>query len=112
EAGVNAIFIGQMLRGERPRIFGTGEAVRDYLFVSDVVTANLLALERGNGEILNLGTGIPISVNDIVRELNRILGTQLEPSYEAARPGEVQRIYLDASRARQVLGWTPTVVFE
>jgi len=111
EAGVNAIFIGLMLAGQRPRIFGTGEQVRDYLFVGDVVEANARALDRGSGEVVNLGTGVPTSVNDIVRELNRILGTRLEPIYEAARPGEIQRIYLDASRAQRVLGWTPTVKF-
>ena len=111
EAGVNAIFIGLMLNGERPRIFGSGEAVRDYLYVDDVVAANVLALDRASGEILNLGTGVPVSVNDIVRELNRILGSSLKPIYEPERPGEIQRIYLDASRAKQVMGWTPTVTF-
>ena len=58
--------------------------------------------------MVNLGTGVGTSVNDIVRELNAILGFAVEPIYEAARPGEVQRIYLDATRAKQVLGWTPT----
>jgi UDP-glucose 4-epimerase len=111
EAGVNAIFIGLMLEGRRPRIFGTGDQVRDYLYVGDVVEANVIALERASGEMLNLGTGVGTSVNDIVRELNAILGTAIEPIHDAARPGEVQRIYLDATRARQVLGWTPTVSF-
>lgn len=111
EAGVNAIFILLMLQGKRPRIFGTGEQVRDYLYVMDVVEANELALARGSGETVNLGTGIGTSVNDIFRELKAIVGFTGEPVYEAARPGEVQRIYLDATRARQVLGWTPSVSF-
>jgi UDP-glucose 4-epimerase len=111
EAGVNAIFIGLMLQGKRPHIFGSGEQVRDYLYVADVVGANLRALDRGSGAVVNLGTGVPTSVNDIVRELNRILDARIDPLYEAARPGEIQRIYLDASRARHVLGWTPTVSF-
>jgi UDP-glucose 4-epimerase len=111
EAGVNAIFIGLMLAGKRPRVFGSGEQVRDYLYVDDVVEANVAALIAGSGEILNLGTGIGTSVLDIVRELNRILGTSIEPLHEPARPGEVQRIYLDAARARRVLGWVPTVAF-
>ena len=112
EAGVNAIFVGLMLEGKRPRIFGTGTAVRDYLFVSDVVDANLMAIDKGSGEILNIGTGVGTSVLDIVRTLNRIMGTRIEPIFEAARPGEVQRITLDATKAKQVLGWAPRVSFE
>jgi UDP-glucose 4-epimerase len=111
EAGVNAIFIGLMLHGQRPRIFGTGDQVRDYLFVDDVVQGNVIALGQGSGEMVNLGTGVGTSVNDIVRELNVILGTKLDPIYEAARPGEIQKIYLDATRAKQVLGWAPTTSF-
>lgn len=111
EAGVNAIFIGLMLRGKAPRIFGTGEAVRDYLYVGDVVEANELALGKGSGEIVNLGTGVGTSVNDIVRELKPLTGFAGEAIYEAARAGEVQRIYLDAAHAKQVLGWTPRTAF-
>ena len=112
EAGVNAIFIGLMLHGQPPKIFGTGDAVRDYLYIGDVVAANVLALEHGGGEIVNLGTGVGTSVRDIVAAINRALGTAIEPVFEAARPGEVQRIYLDASRAKRVLGWAPTVGFD
>ena len=111
EAGVNAIFIGLMLDGKRPKIFGTGEQVRDYVYVGDVVNANLLALDRASGEMLNIGTGVGTSVLDIVHAINEVLGTHLEPIHEAARPGEVQRIYLDASRARDKLGWAPSVSF-
>jgi UDP-glucose 4-epimerase len=111
EAGVNAIFIGLMLTGKRPRIFGDGTAVRDYLYVGDVVEGNVLALEKGSGEMVNLGTGVGTSVNDIVRELQAITGFTEDAIYDDARPGEVQRIYLDASRAKRVLGWTPQVTF-
>jgi UDP-glucose 4-epimerase len=111
EAGVNAIFIGLMLAGKRPRIFGDGNAVRDYLYVDDVVEGNVLALDKGAGEMFNLGTGIGTSVNDIVRELQGIIGFNEGAIYEAARPGEVQRIYLDASRAKLGLGWEPRVTF-
>ena len=112
EAGVNAIFIGLMLAGRAPHIFGDGEQVRDYLFVADVVEANRLAVTRGSGEILNIGTGVGTSVNDIVRVLNDTLHSRLDPVYEPPRAGEVQRIYLDASRAARVLGWRPGTRFE
>ncbi len=111
EAGVNAIFIGLMLEGKRPKIFGDGHAVRDYLFVDDVVEANVLALEKGSGEMLNIGTGVGTSVNDIVRELQAILSFAEGAIHEPARPGEIQRIYLDATRAKRVLGWEPRVTF-
>jgi UDP-glucose 4-epimerase len=111
EAGVNAIFIGLMLQKQRPHIFGDGTAVRDYLYVEDVVEGNVLALEKGSGEMVNLGTGVGTSVNDIVRELQVITGFGEGAIHEPARAGEVQRIYLDARRAKQVLGWAPRVSF-
>jgi len=111
EAGVNAIFIGLMSEGKAPTIFGDGEQVRDYLYVDDVVRANELALTRGSGATVNLGWGKGVSVNDIVRELKAILGFPGEAIHAAARAGEVQKIYLDASRAKDVLGWTPQVAF-
>jgi len=111
EAGVNAIFIGLMLHGKRPPIFGTGEQLRDYAYVGDVVEANVLALERGSGETVNIGSGVGVSVNQIFRELKSLLGFEGEPIHEAPRVGEVQRIYLDAARAERVLGWRPRTPF-
>jgi UDP-glucose 4-epimerase len=112
EAGVNAIFIGLMTAGRTPTIYGDGEQVRDYLYVEDVVEANVLALEKGSGETLNLGWGRGVSVNDVFRTLRTLLEFEGEPSYAPRRPGEVQRITLDAGRARAVLGWEPSVPFE
>jgi UDP-glucose 4-epimerase len=111
EAGVNAIFIGLMLEGKTPRIFGTGEQLRDYVFIDDIVEANVLALAKGSGEMVNIGTGVGVSVLRIFSELKSILGFQGEPIFEAPRPGEIQRIYLDATRAREVLDWRPRVGF-
>ncbi len=112
EAGVNAIFIGLMIEGKRPTIFGDGEQLRDYVYVDDVVRANELALEKGSGETVNIGWGRGVSVNEIVRTLKKLLAFEGDPIYADPRPGEIQRIYLDASRAKRVLGWEPKVTFE
>jgi UDP-glucose 4-epimerase len=111
EAGVNAIFIGLMLEGKRPKIFGTGEQLRDYVYVDDIVEANVLALTKGSGEMVNIGSGVGTSVKQIFTELKSILGFAGDAIYDAARAGEIQRIYLDATRAREVLGWRPRVGF-
>ena len=112
EAGVNAIFIGLMSEGKAPTIFGDGSQVRDYLYVDDVVRANELALTKGSGATVNLGWGKGVSVNDIVRHLKEILDFKGDAIYAAGRPGEVQKIYLDATRAGEVLGWKPEVTFD
>lgn len=112
EAGVNAIFIGLMTEGKTPTIFGDGEQVRDYVYVDDIAHANSLALQKGSAEIVNLGWGRGISVNQIFQELRHLIEFKDEPIYAAARPGEVQKIYLDATRARSVLGWEPKITFE
>jgi UDP-glucose 4-epimerase len=112
EAGVNAIFIGLMLEGKTPTIFGNGEQLRDYVYVSDVVEANRRALVKGDGEILNIGSGIGTSVNEIYRRLRDILGFPHPAQYAAARTGEIQKVYLDARKAAKLLGWTPKVSFD
>ena len=112
EAGVNAIFIGLMLAGKTPTIFGDGEQLRDYVFISDIVQANLKALERGDNQIVNIGSGRGTSVNDIYRTLCKIFKWNQSANYEAARPGEIQKVYLDAGKAAQVLGWQPEIPFE
>ncbi len=111
EAGVNSIFIGLMLKGKKPTIFGDGEQVRDYVYVDDIVEANLSALEKGTNEILNIGTGVGVSVNQIFEMLAKILGFKEKAIYAPPREGEILRIYLDATRARDVLGWRPKVSF-
>jgi UDP-glucose 4-epimerase len=112
EAGVNAIFIGLMLEGKAPHIFGTGEQLRDYVYVDDIVEANVLAIDRGSGAMVNIGSGVGVSVNDIVRGLKELIGFKGDAVYDPPRPGEVQRIYLDATCAREVLGWTPRTSFK
>ncbi|MBC8204313.1 MAG: NAD-dependent epimerase/dehydratase family protein [FCB group bacterium] len=111
EAGVNAIFIDAMLEGRIPMIFGDGEQLRDYVFIEDVVRANQISITKGDGEIINLGTGKGISVNTIYRELQEIIGFDNKAFYASERPGEINRIYLDAGKAKEILGWEAEVSF-
>ncbi|MDP3064398.1 MAG: SDR family oxidoreductase [Chloroflexota bacterium] len=112
EAGVIAIFGALMLAGKQPTINGTGEQERDFVFVSDVVEANALAMERGSGQAFNIGSGVGASVVRIFELLRQATGYRGGPVYGAALPGEVFKIYLDSSLARQELGWRPRVSLE
>jgi UDP-glucose 4-epimerase len=107
EAGVVAVFTGQMLRGERPTIFGRGDKTRDYVHVSDVVIANLLAMEKGENGIYNIGTGVETSDQEMFDLLAELIGYQGNPRYAPMREGEIYKICLDCSKARKELGWQP-----
>jgi len=111
EAGVIAIFTRKLLLGEDCVIFGDGSQVRDYVYVSDVVDANLKALIRGDGQVLNVGSGIGHSVNDVYSALAATLQVTKPPVYGDARVGEVSAIVLDASLANSAIGWAPLVQF-
>jgi UDP-glucose 4-epimerase len=109
EAGVIAIFCGRLLAGERPTIFGDGRQTRDYVYVGDVVAANLLAAESDAGGPFNVGVGVEVSVLDLVEGLRPHAANGFDPEHAPKRPGEVQRIALDCSRAREELGWEASV---
>ena len=107
EAGVVAIFTRQMLRGERPTIFGKGDKTRDYVHVSDVVTANLLAMEGDGNGVYNLGTGVETSDQEMFNLLAELTGYQGKPRYAPVREGEIYKICLDSSKAQKELDWQP-----
>jgi len=107
EAGVVAIFARQMLLGKRPTIFGQGEQTRDYTHVSDAVRANILAMERGENAIYNIGTGVETSVNQIFDILAEAVAYKGSPVYASAPQGEVQRCCLAWGEAQRELGWRP-----
>jgi UDP-glucose 4-epimerase len=109
EAGVVAIFAAQMLNGGAPVIYGSGEQERDFVYVADIARANVLALARGGGEILNIGSGVATSINGIFDQLKEITGSACVKSHGPAKAGEVYRVYLTSARAEAVLGWRPTV---
>jgi UDP-glucose 4-epimerase len=107
EAGVVAIFAGDLLGGRTPTIYGDGTQTRDYVFVEDVTDACWRAALQGGGMYLNVGTGVETSVVDLYAKMAAIVGTDVEPRHAAARPGEQQRSCLDPSRAAKDLGWEP-----
>jgi UDP-glucose 4-epimerase len=112
EAGVIAIFCGKLLEGGRATIFGSGEQTRDYVYVDDVVDANLRAAEADVNGAINIGLGVEKSVLDIVKVLKSLAPDGFDVEHAPERPGEVQRIALDQSRAGEVLGWDAKVELE
>ena len=112
EAGVVAIFTGQMLKGEQATINGTGEQERDFVYVEDVARANLISLGAGDGEAYNIGFGKGTSVNTIFNELKRLTGYGQQPYFGPPQSGEVFKIYLDIAKAKGGLGWEPAISLE
>jgi len=109
EAGVVAIFSRQMLRGDQATIFGDGKKTRDYVYVSDVVQANLCAAYGPSGVVANLGWGREVSDLEVFETVAVATGYHRSPAYAPARPGEVERISLDAGLAHETWGWQPAV---
>ncbi|MEA2420728.1 MAG: UDP-glucose 4-epimerase [Thermoleophilaceae bacterium] len=109
EAGVIAIFCGKLLEGGRPKIFGDGRQTRDYVFVGDVVDANLRAADSDVTGAFNVGRGVQTSVVDIVDALAAHSSDGFEADHLPARTGEVQHIALDPSRSKAELGWEAQV---
>jgi UDP-glucose 4-epimerase len=113
EAGVVAIFCGKLRDGGRPKVFGDGMQTRDYVYVGDVVAANLAAAHSDAGGSFNIGLGVQSTVMDIVEALGRLGGRDdFEAEHAPDRPGEIMHIALDATRARDELGWEPKVQLE
>jgi UDP-glucose 4-epimerase len=112
EAGVVAIFAGRLLGGEECTIFGDGEQTRDFVFVDDVVDAFVRSIDRGDGLLVNIGTGQETSVNHLYRTMAAGAGVEAPAKSAAARPGELQRSVLDPGRAAVQLGWRPWTSLE
>ncbi len=121
EAGVVSIFAGTLLSGKVPTIFGSGEQVRDYVFVGDVARANQLAIDyllhrqrapqTPDDCAFNIGSGVSTSVNELYRMLAETVGFEKEAVHGDPRPGELMESRLDISRAREVLGFVPETSF-
>src|SRR5215208_433837 len=110
EAGVVAIFTGQMLSDQQVLINGDGEQQRDFVYVTDCAQANLLALTAKQANtIYNIGCGVGTSINEIFQILKEFSGKHKNAYYGPPKPGETQRIYLNCSKAQSGLGWTPAI---
>lgn len=113
EAGAVAIFSKLLLKGETGRIYGDGLQTRDYIFVGDVVRANLAAVSTPAAcGAINIGTGRETSVVELYDRIRRLVGSQIAPLHVDPKDGEVRRNVLDPSRAQRVLGWKPSVTLD
>ncbi len=93
--------------GEAPNIFGTGEQIRDYIYVDDIADANIAALNIQYCGLFNIGTGLGTSVNELFRLLKEYLNSDFEPSYVTPRKGELEKTVLNNEKAEKLLGWKP-----
>ncbi|MFQ5570487.1 MAG: NAD-dependent epimerase/dehydratase family protein [Rhodothermales bacterium] len=113
EAGVVAIFAQRLLTGVQPLIFGDGLQTRDYVYVGDVVRANLAALAYdGGSDVINIGTAQETDVNTLYRTVRDTIDPTVEEVHAEAKPGEQRRSVLSYDKARSLLGWAPEVSLE
>jgi UDP-glucose 4-epimerase len=108
-SGVISIFLDRALQGELPIIFGNGEQFRDFVYVADVVQANLLAAYRDNitGAVINIGTGSSVTVNSLWENISQFVGVEGEPERAEERPGDIRESVADISLARELLTFEP-----
>src|SRR3954463_14331047 len=113
-SGVISVFATALNQGRRPTIYGDGEQTRDFTYVANVVDGVLRACTAPNapGEVINVACGTRISLNELLRVMNGIVGTNLEAIYEAERAGDVKDSQADISKARTLLGSTPLIDLE
>jgi len=112
EAGVVAIFAERLLSGNTPVINGDGRQTRDYVFVGDVMRANLKALDHPENDAFNIGTGIETDVNQIFGHLNRLTGAGAREKHGPAKAGEQKRSVISHQKAKSVLNWSPEILLE
>ncbi len=112
EAGVVAVFLNKMLNTSEPAINGDGLQTRDYVFVSDIVAANIAALEKNASGVYNIGTGRETTVNELFQLLNGFFANSFQEIHADAKPGEQLTSSLDATRATKELDWKPLVSLE
>ncbi len=113
-SGVISLFASALLEGRQPVIYGDGEQTRDFTYVANVVDGVLRAVEtpKASGHVINVATGGRISLNALLRAMNKIVGTSLQPIYQEPRAGDVRDSQADITKAKTLLGYTPIVSLE
>jgi nucleoside-diphosphate-sugar epimerase len=113
-SGVISLFISALAEGRQPTIYGDGEQTRDFTYVANVVDGALRACEapKASGEVINVATGGRISLNKLFQTVRALTGSSVEPIYGPERAGDVRDSQADITKARELLGYTPTVMLE
>ncbi|ULM95097.1 NAD-dependent epimerase/dehydratase family protein [Peribacillus frigoritolerans] len=109
EGGIVAIFSSAVSQNVRPTIFGDGEQTRDFVFVGDIVSANIQALKFGSGQILNVSTGTQVSVNQLFQLIKSISESHIEPIYKEERAGDIKHSLMCIKKTSEILQWSPVV---
>jgi UDP-glucose 4-epimerase len=111
--GAISVFLGKVARNEQIEIWGDGRVVRDYIYIDDLIDGIYrAAMTKSSSRIFNLGSGRGHSLNEILQVIRAVTGHELAVKYTAGRPFDVPEIYLDISRARNELGWSPSMSLE
>ena len=113
-AAVVPAFVTRMLEERSPIVFGTGEQSRDFTYISNVIEANLLAASAPDvgGEVFNVGCGFSTSLLDLIKSINQVLGKDIKPTFEPARKGDVLHSLAGIDKAREHLGYQPSITVE
>jgi nucleoside-diphosphate-sugar epimerase len=113
-SGVISIFMTKAAEEVAPAIYGDGKQFRDFIYVKDVVQANLLAAtaENASGKVFNIGTGKTVSINDLWEMVRNLSGNKMSPTYQLARAGDIKESVANIDQAKKRLGFTPEFAFE
>jgi len=113
-SGVISVFLNRAINRQKPIIHGDGEQSRDFIFVTDILNANLLAARQPGaaGKVFNIGSGCHTSIHQLWKEISHIASADLKPTYEPARKGDIRATVADTSLAKEQLGFQAKMTLE
>lgn len=112
DGGAISIFVNQVLNNKPVVIFGNGEQTRDFIYVKDVVTANVAAIDNGTNEIVNISSGVRISVNEVIKNISEVTKYNVNKKHTPLKPGEILHSQLCNEKAVTLLKWKPNYNFK